>query len=223
MSRGESLQHKLDRVRPPRVQITYDVQIGGAERKRELPFVMGVLADLSGHPDPDAPPAPDLRDEKRKFVEINRDSFDRIMAGIKPRLALRVDNKLEGGAATKLPVVLEFRSIEDFEPTRVVEQIEPLRKLLEVRRRLAELKSKIVTNDRLETLLQRIIHDADQLQRLSRETGGAEAESAARETETPRAEAPPIVPDRSSERPAPPADENDGETPADATTEETEE
>jgi type VI secretion system protein ImpB len=170
MPRDESLQHKLDRVRPPRVQITYDVEIGGAQVKKELPFVLGVLADLAGHPDPDAPPLPELKDEKRKFVEINRDSFDRVLKGIKPRLALRVPNKLEGDGS-KLGVELKFDSIEDFEPARVVEQVEPLRKLLEARRKLAELKSKVVTNDRLESLLQRIIHDTDQLSRLGRETG----------------------------------------------------
>jgi len=178
MPRDESLQHKLDRVRPPRVQITYDVEIGGAQVKKELPFVLGVLADLAGHPDPDAPPQPDLKDERRKFVEINRDSFDRVMKGIKPRLALRVDNKLEGDGS-KLGVELKFDSIEDFEPARVVEQVEPLRKLLEARRRLAELKSKVVTNDRLESLLQRIIHDSDQLARLGRETGHGEAPATA--------------------------------------------
>lgn len=170
MPRDESLQHKLDRVRPPRVQITYDVQVGGAEVQKELPFVMGVLADLSGHPDPDAEPLPDLKDERRKFVEINRDSFDKVMSGIKPRLALRVENKLENDGS-KIGVELKFRSIEDFEPTNVVNQVEPLRKLLEARQRLAELKSKIVTNDRLDSLLQRIINDADQLKRLGRETG----------------------------------------------------
>lgn len=170
MPRDESLQHKLDRVRPPRVQITYDVEVGDAEVKKELPFVMGVLADLSGHPDPDAEPLPELKDEKRKFVEINRDNFDKVMTGIKPRLALRVENKLENDGS-KVGVELKFRSMDDFEPTNVVNQVEPLRKLLEARQRLAELKSKIVTNDRLDSLLQRIINDTDQLRRLGRETG----------------------------------------------------
>jgi type VI secretion system protein ImpB len=170
MPRDESLQHKLDRVRPPRVQITYDVQVGGAEVKKELPFVMGVLADLSGHPDPDAEPLPDLKDEKRKFVEINRDTFDKVMKGIKPRLALRVENKIENDNS-KIGVELKFSSIEDFEPTNIVNKVEPLRRLLEARQRLAELKSKIVTNDRLDSLLQRIINDTDQLKRLGRETG----------------------------------------------------
>lgn len=182
MPRDESLQHKLDRVRPPRVQITYDVQVGGAEVKKELPFVMGVLADLSGHPDPDAEPLPDLKDERRKFVEINRDNFDKVMNGMKPRLALRVDNKLEDDGS-KIGVELKFRSIEDFEPTNLVNQVEPMRRLLEVRQRLAELKSKIVTNDRLDSLLQRIINDADQLKRLGRETGHGAAPAAERTPE----------------------------------------
>jgi type VI secretion system protein ImpB len=184
MPRDESLAHKLDRVRPPRVQITYDVQVGDAQVRKELPFVLGVLADLSGHPDPDAEPLPDIKDEKRKFVEINRDNFDKVMSGIKPRLALRVDNKLEDDGS-KIGVELRFRSIEDFEPTNVVNQVEPMRRLLEVRQRLVELKSKIVTNDRLDSLLQRIINDADQLKRLGRETGhgGATAPEEATSTE----------------------------------------
>jgi type VI secretion system protein ImpB len=175
---NESLQHKLDRVRPPRVQITYDVETEGSPIKKELPFIVGVLADLSGHPDPDAEPPPDLKNEKRKFVEINRDNFDKVMNGIKPRLALRVPNELQKDG-TKLGAELTFRSLEDFEPVNVVRQVEPLRKLLEARQRLAELKTKIVSNDRLEGLLQRIIHDTDQLKRLARETGRLSVESPA--------------------------------------------
>jgi len=179
MPKDESLQHKLDRVRPPRVQITYDVQVGDAQIKKELPFVVGVLADLAGHPDPDEEPLPDLKDEKRKFVEINRDNFDRVMGGIKPRLAMKVENKIEKDN-TKVGVELKFRTLDDFEPVNVVNQVEPLRKLLEARQRLSELKSKITTNDRFDALLQRIIHDTDQLKRLGRETGRfAEAPSQA--------------------------------------------
>jgi len=179
MPKDESLQHKLDRVRPPRVQITYDVQVGDAQIKKVLPFVVGVLADLAGHPDPDEEPLPDLKDEKRKFVEINRDNFDRVMGGIKPRLAMKVENKIEKDN-TKVGVELKFRTLDDFEPVNVVNQVEPLRKLLEARQRLSELKSKITTNDRFDALLQRIIHDTDQLKRLGRETGRfAEAPSQA--------------------------------------------
>ena len=179
MPKDESLQHKLDRVRPPRVQITYDVQVGDAQIKKELPFVVGVLADLAGHPDPDQEPLPDLKDEKRKFVEINRDTFDKVMGGIRPRLAMKVENKIEKDN-TKLGIELKFRTIEDFEPVNIVDQVEPLRKLLEARQRLSELKSKITTNDRFDALLQRIMHDTDQLKRLGRETGRfAEAPSQA--------------------------------------------
>jgi type VI secretion system protein ImpB len=188
MPKDESLQHKLDRIRPPRVQITYDVQVGDAQIEKELPFVVGVLADLAGHPDPDQEPLPDLKDEKRKFVEINRDNFDRVMGGIRPRLAMKVENKIEGDN-TKLGVELKFRTLEDFEPVNVVDQVEPLRKLLEARQRLAELRSKITTNDRFDALLQRIMHDTDQLKRLGRETGRfAEAPSqAGSEPETEQA------------------------------------
>jgi type VI secretion system protein ImpB len=169
MPKTESLQHKLDRVRPPRVQITYDVHVGDAQVIKELPFVVGVMADLSGHPDPDKTIEP-LQSEERKFVEINRDSFEKVMSSIQPRLALRVDNRLQKDN-TKIGIELKFKSLDDFEPTNVVRQVEPLRKLLETRQRLAELKSKVVSNDRLEGLLQRIIHDTEQLKRLGQETG----------------------------------------------------
>ncbi|WP_152051597.1 type VI secretion system contractile sheath small subunit [Tautonia marina] len=165
MPGDESLQHKLDRVRPPRVQITYDVQVGDAQKKVELPFLLGVLADLSGHPEE---PLPSMKE--RKFVEINRDNFNRIMAGMKPRLAMKVDNQLQKDGS-RLGVELKFRSIDDFEPEQVVRQVEPLRKLLEARQRLADLKTKITSNDRLDSLLQDIIKDTDRLKRLGEETG----------------------------------------------------
>ncbi|WP_169978670.1 type VI secretion system contractile sheath small subunit [Tautonia rosea] len=165
MPGDESLQHKLDRVRPPRVQITYDVQVGDAQKKVELPFLLGVLADLSGHPEE---PLPSMKE--RKFVEINRDNFNRIMAGMKPRLAMKVDNQLQKDG-TRLGVELKFKSIDDFEPEQVVRQVEPLRKLLEARQRLADLKTKITSNDRLDGLLQDIIKDTDRLKRLGEETG----------------------------------------------------
>src|SRR5712691_13274011 len=104
----ESTQHKLDRVRPPRVHITYDVQVGDAIEMKELPFVMGILADLSGKPDE---PLPRLRD--RKVVEIDRDNFNAVMKGMKPRLAFKVDNKLADDSS-QTAVELRFNSIEDF-------------------------------------------------------------------------------------------------------------
>jgi type VI secretion system protein ImpB len=162
---AESTQHRLDRVRPPRVHITYDVEIGGAIELKELPFVMGVLADLSGKPDE---PLPRLRD--RKFVEIDRDNFNAVMRGMKPRLAFRVDNKLTDDD-TKLGVELRFNSLDDFEPERVVQQVEPLRKLLEVRQQLSSLLAKTDGNDRFSEQLQDIISNTELLRQISQEAG----------------------------------------------------
>jgi type VI secretion system protein ImpB len=160
----ESTQHKLDRVRPPRVHITYDVEIGDAIELKELPFVMGVLADLSGKPDE---PLPRVRD--RKFVEIDRDNFDDVMKGMKPRLAFQVDNKLTNDD-TKMGVELRFNSIEDFEPERVAQQVEPLAKLMEVRRQLSGLLAKADGNDRLGEKLQEIIGNTELAEKIAKES-----------------------------------------------------
>jgi type VI secretion system protein ImpB len=165
----ESTQHKLDRVRPPRVQITYDVETGDAIEMKELPFVLGVLADLSGKPE-EAPPR--LRD--RKFVEIDRDNFDAVMRGMKPRLSFRVDNKLTDDN-TQLGAEMRFSSIDDFEPEQVARQIEPLRKLLETRLQLQALLSKMDGNDKLTEKLQEIIGNTDMLKRIGSEVGAGEA------------------------------------------------
>jgi type VI secretion system protein ImpB len=132
---------------------------------KELPFVMGVLADLSGKPDE---PLPRLRD--RKFVEIDRDNFNEVMKGMKPRLAFRVDNKLTDDD-TKLGVELRFQNIDDFSPERVAEQVEPLKKLIEVRQQLKGLLAKTDGNDRLAERLQEIINNTEKLQQLGQETG----------------------------------------------------
>lgn len=130
---SESTQHKLDRVRPPRVQITYDVEIGDAVEMKELPFVMGVMADLSGMP---AEELPKIKD--RKFVEIDNGNINEIMSSIKPRLALRVDNKLTNDES-QLSAELFFNNMEDFEPLNVVKQIPALAKLYEARSLLKDL------------------------------------------------------------------------------------
>jgi type VI secretion system protein ImpB len=165
MAKKESLQHKLDRVRAPRVQITYDVEIGDAIEMKEIPFVLGVLADLSGKPDE---PLPKLKD--RKFTEIDRDNFNNVLEGMKPRLAFKVDNKLTGDD-TKLAVELRFKSMDDFRPENVVTQIEPLRKLLDARQRLSGLLGKLDGNDKLDDLLQKVIADTDSLKKLGKEAG----------------------------------------------------
>ncbi len=166
----KSLQHTLDRVRAPRVQITYDVEIGDAIEKKEIPFVVGVLGDFSGKPDE---PLPKLKD--RKFVEIDRDNFDGVLAGTKPRLAFRVDNKLTDDN-TQLGVELRFKSLDDFHPEQVAQQIDPVRKLLEARRKLSDLVSKLDGNDKLDEILQDIISSTESLQKLAKEAGVAKPE-----------------------------------------------
>jgi type VI secretion system protein ImpB len=161
----ESIQNKLGRVRPPRVHITYDVEVGDAIQMKEIPFVVGVLSDLSGKPDE---PLPQLRD--RKFVEIDRDNFDAVLKGMKPRLAYRVDNKLANDDS-KLAVELRFNSMEDFEPEQVVNQVEPLRKLAEARKKLSDLMAKMDGNDRLVELMDEVIKNTDALKKLSGEAG----------------------------------------------------
>jgi len=162
---AESDQQKLGRVRSPRVHLKYDVEVGGATQLKELPFVVGVLADLSGKPDE---PPPRLKD--RKFVEIDRDNFNKVLAGMKPRLAFQVDNALQDDGS-KLNVELRFNDMDDFSPERVVRQVEPLRRLLEVRNHLTDLASKMDGNDKLEALLQEVLSNTDSLKRLGAEAG----------------------------------------------------
>lgn len=161
----ESLQKKLNRVRPPRVHITYDVEIGDAIVKRDLPFVVGVLADLSGMPDK---PQPAIA--KRKFVDIDRDNFNDVMKKIEPRLAFKVDNRLSEDD-TKLNVELRFQSMDDFAPAKIAEQITPLRRLLELRNSLANLRSSLIGNEKLDNLLQEILQDQEKLQQAGAEAG----------------------------------------------------
>jgi type VI secretion system protein ImpB len=165
MPSKESLQHKLDRVRPPRVQITYDVEVGGAIELKELPFVVGVMGDFVGKPEE---PLPALKN--RKFVEIDPDNFNQVLSGMKPRLAYTIDNKLQDDGS-KLGVDLKFNSIEDFEPDNIVQQVEPLRKLIEARQKLSDLRSKMDGNEKLENLLEGIISDVDKQKELSAALG----------------------------------------------------
>ena len=156
----ESVHRKLERVRSPRVHITYDVETGDAIQLKELPFVMGVLADFSGQP---VDPLPRLRD--RKFVEVTPDNFDDVLKKMQPRLTYKVDNKLSAEAG-KIGVELKFESLDDFSPERVAQQVEPLRKLLELRQQLADLRGSLQGNDKLDEILQATINDADRLGKL---------------------------------------------------------
>ncbi len=165
MAIKESLQHKLDRVRPPRVQITYDVEVGGALELKELPFVVGVLGDFVGKPEEALPAL-----KNRKFVEIDPDNFNQVISGMKPRLAFSTENKLQDDGS-KLGIELKFNSIEDFEPDNIVQQVDPLRKLVEARQKLSDLRSKMDGNEKLENMLNDIISNTDKQKELSTALG----------------------------------------------------
>ena len=162
MSRNESVQKRLQKVRAPRVQMSYDVEIGDAVESKELPFVMGVVGDFAG-----ASQVEQKKLKERKFVGVDSESFDDVMKGIAPRAAYRVANELtpEGG---EFAVDLTFRSMSDFRPEAVVEQVEPLRKLLEARTRLADLRNKLAGNDKLEDILSDVLSNTEKLAELSR-------------------------------------------------------
>src|SRR5881227_2875138 len=167
---ADSTQHKLDRVRRPRVQITYDVETGGAMQKTELPFVVGVMADLSGQP---STPLKALKE--RKFTNVDRDNFNDILDKSAPRLAMKVQNKLTD-EDTKLAVELNFKTMDDFEPAKVAEQIGPLKELLDMRQRLTQLLTKMEGNDKLETLLADVLTNTEKAAALAKEMGlGGEA------------------------------------------------
>jgi type VI secretion system protein ImpB len=161
----ESVHQKLARVRKPRVHITYDVEVGNAIEKKELPFVVGVLADLSGNPKEALP-----RIKDRKFVEIDRDNFNEVLLGTKPRLTFKVPNRLSDDGS-QLGVELEFKNMDDFGPEAVAQQVEPIRKLVEARQRLNELALKLNSSDKLEELLQGVIRNTDALKELSSASG----------------------------------------------------
>jgi type VI secretion system protein ImpB len=161
----ESTQHKLDRVRSPRVHITYDVEVGGAIELKELPFVMGVLGDFTGQPEQ---PLPKLKE--RKFVEVNPDNFDTVLEGMKPHLSFSVENKLsEDSEAANLKVDLHFKSMDDFEPENVARQVKPLKELLDLRTRLSDLRGSLQGNDKLEELLLESVGNTEKLEKLKGE------------------------------------------------------
>ncbi len=164
----ESTQHKLDRVRSPRVQITYDVEVGGAIELKELPFVVGVLGDFTGQPE-----QPLSKLKERKFVEVNPDNFDTVLEGMKPHLSFNVDNKLsEEPDAPNLKVDLKFSKMEDFEPQNVARQVKPLKELLDLRTRLSDLRGTLQGNDKLEEALLESVGNADKLAKLKGEMKG---------------------------------------------------
>lgn len=161
----ESIHKKLERVRPPRVHVTYDVEVGDAIEMKELPFVVGVMADLTGQPEQ---PLPRLKD--RRFVEITPDNFDAVLESMKPHLSFSVENKLSDDPdAGQLKVDLHFKSLEDFEPEQVARQVRPLRELLDLRTKLADLRGSLQTNEKLDELLMKAITNTETLEKLRAE------------------------------------------------------
>lgn len=163
---GESVHDKLERVRKPRVHITFQVETEGAMVEKELPFVVGVLGDFSGQP---TEPLKPLKD--RKFTQIDRDNFNEVMARMTPGLNLKVENTLAGDGS-EMAVQLKFGSMDDFDPAKVASQIEPLKKLMETRDKLRDLLSKVDRSEELETLLDQVLQNSEQLKKLQGELGG---------------------------------------------------
>jgi type VI secretion system protein ImpB len=163
----ESIHKKLEKVRPPRVHVAYDVEIGDAIESKELPFVMGVLADLSGQP---TEPLARLKD--RRFVEITPDNFDSVLESMKPHVSYSVENKLsEDSQAGQLKVDLNFKSLDDFEPEQVARQVKPLRELLELRTKLADLRGSLQGNEKLDDVLLEAVSNTDKMAKLRAELG----------------------------------------------------
>jgi len=158
-----SVHDKLERVRPPRVHIKYEVFTNGAKVVKELPFIVGVMGDFSGQPTEPLKPMKD-----RKFIQIDRDNFNEVMKRMTPGLTFRAENTLKGDGS-ELPVNLKFNSMEDFEPAKVAGQVEPLRKLLETRQKLSDLRAQVDRSDKLEGLLEQILQEQDNLKKLQGE------------------------------------------------------
>jgi type VI secretion system protein ImpB len=163
---GESVHDKLDRVRKPRVHITYQVETEGAMVEKELPFVVGVLGDFSGQP---TEPLKPLKD--RKFTQIDRDNFNEVMARMTPGLSMKVENTLAGDGS-EMGVQLKFASMDDFDPAKIAGQIEPLKKLMETRDKLRDLLTKVDRSEDLENLLDQVLQNSEQLKKLQGELGG---------------------------------------------------
>lgn len=162
---AESNQKKLSRIRKPRVHITYDVETEGAEVEKELPFVVGVMGDFSGNPTQKLAPLAD-----RKFIQIDRDNFNDVMKRMTPGLNIRVENTMKGDGS-EMGVDLKFDSMEDFDPAKVAEQVEPIKKLMDTRNKLRDLMTKVDRSDELGELLEQALGDDEQLKKLADQLG----------------------------------------------------
>lgn len=199
-----SIHKKLERVRKPRVHLIYEVETGGAAVKRELPFVVGALGDFSGNPETPLKP---LRD--RKFVQVDRDNFNDVMTSIAPELNMRVPNTLAGDDS-EMAVSLKFKSMDDFAPAAVANQIPSLKNMLETRNKLGDLIAKADRSSDLEGLLEDALQDPDALKKLSRELG---LEEAAPAPSPPPAEPPAAPPSDEPGEPSAPESDEGPETP----------
>lgn len=161
----ESTQKKISRVRPPRVHITYDVEVGDAIELKELPFVMGVFGDFTGQPEQ---PLPKM--SERKFVEVTPDNFDKVLEKMSPHLAFSVDNKLSNDGS-QLKVNLNFKELSDFEPEQVASKIEPLKKLLDLRTKLSDVRGTLQGNPKLDEMLHDVVTNTEKRQKLRSELG----------------------------------------------------
>lgn len=159
----ESIHPKVGRVRPPRVHIEYKVETLGAVVVKELPFIVGVLGDFSGNPTKPLDPL-----SKRKFVQIDRDNFNDVMKRMTPGVNMRVENTMANDG-TEFGVNLKFESLDDFSPANIVDQVEPLKKLLETRNKLRDLLTKVDRSQGLENLLESVLQNTDQIRQLANE------------------------------------------------------
>lgn len=166
----DSIHDKLKRVRKPRVHITYDLEANGASATKELPFVMGVMGDYSGDNTENKKPL-----KEREFVKIDRDNFNEVMAKVSPELNIKVENTLQGDGS-EVPVNLKFNTMEDFEPHKVIEQVDSLKKLLDTRNKLRDLLTKADRSDKLETLLEQVLSNSESISALNKELGLGDAE-----------------------------------------------
>lgn len=168
---NDSVHQKLKRVRKPRVHITYDVETNGAMETKEIPYVVGVMGDFSGDSD-----VAKKSLKERRFIDLKKDKFDQVMARLEPGVKMKVEDVLSGEEGKEFAVDLKFRSMEDFDPEKVVEQVEPLRKLMETRNQLRDLMAKADGSEELESLLEQILNDEGKLSELQAQLGSKDAE-----------------------------------------------
>lgn len=156
-----NIQHKLKNIRPPRVQITYDLQVEGGLKPKDLPFVIGVVSNLSGHKN--------KKPQKIKhcqFLTIEKENFNSTMQKISPEISFQVENTLKKDGST-LPVNLNMNSMADFTPGKIAENHPTLSKLLDVRKKLLDLQSKVDSNESLELILKKLVNNKNALKKLS--------------------------------------------------------